>query len=266
MGCPGRRAGAPVSRGAGWAWAQGPPRTRSARPPRRRPRRQPVSAFPGEPPRFASLEACAGLGRGRLPGRRVHHRGGVPRRPPVQAGPGGGTRRHGQDAAGQVGGRADRRPPHPPPVLRGAGRVQGALRVELPQAAPADSGRRTRRSRAAAPAPAVRGRGAPQPSWKELEEDIFSEEFLLARPLLEAIRSTEPVVLLIDEVDRVELETEALLLEILSEYQVSIPELGTVRATRLPDGLFDLEQHPGALRGPQAALPVPAHRLPRPRT
>jgi MoxR-like ATPase len=72
------------------------------------------------------------------------------------------------------------------------------------------------------------------PSWKELEEDIFSEEFLLARPLLEAIRSTDPVVLLVDEVDRVELETDALLLEILSEYQVSIPELGTVRATRLP--------------------------------
>jgi MoxR-like ATPase len=76
--------------------------------------------------------------------------------------------------------------------------------------------------------------GRHSPTWKELEEDIFSEEFLLARPLLEAIRSTEPVVLLIDEVDRVELETEALLLEILSEYQVSIPELGTVRATRLP--------------------------------
>jgi MoxR-like ATPase len=72
------------------------------------------------------------------------------------------------------------------------------------------------------------------PSWQELEEDIFSEDFLLARPLLEAIRATEPVVLLIDEVDRVELETEALLLEILSEYQVSIPELGTVRATQLP--------------------------------
>ena len=78
------------------------------------------------------------------------------------------------------------------------------------------------------------GEGRHSASWKELEEDIFSEEFLLARPLLEAIRSTEPVVLLIDEVDRVELETEALLLEILSEYQVSIPELGTVRATRLP--------------------------------
>jgi MoxR-like ATPase len=72
------------------------------------------------------------------------------------------------------------------------------------------------------------------PTWAELEEDIFSEEFLLTRPLLEAIRAEEPVVLLVDEVDRVELETEALLLEILSEYQVSIPELGTVKATTLP--------------------------------
>jgi MoxR-like ATPase len=71
-------------------------------------------------------------------------------------------------------------------------------------------------------------------TWKELEEDIFSEDFLLTRPLLEAIKAREPVVLLIDEVDRVELETEALLLEVLSEYQVSIPELGTVRANQLP--------------------------------
>ncbi len=70
--------------------------------------------------------------------------------------------------------------------------------------------------------------------WNELEDDIFSEEFLLARPLLEAIRADEPVVLLIDEVDRVEIETEALLLEILSEYQVSIPELGTVTAKQIP--------------------------------
>ena len=72
------------------------------------------------------------------------------------------------------------------------------------------------------------------PPGSELEEDIFSEDFLLTRPLLEAISADEPVVLLVDEVDRVELETEALLLEVLSEYQVSIPELGTVRATRLP--------------------------------
>jgi MoxR-like ATPase len=71
-------------------------------------------------------------------------------------------------------------------------------------------------------------------SWEELEDDIFSDEFLLTRPLLEAIRADEPVVLLIDEVDRVEVETEALLLEILSDYQVSIPELGTVTARQVP--------------------------------
>ncbi|HMK11932.1 MAG TPA: MoxR family ATPase, partial [Acidimicrobiales bacterium] len=70
--------------------------------------------------------------------------------------------------------------------------------------------------------------------WSDLHDDIFSEEFLLTRPLLEAIRASEPVVLLVDEVDRVEIETEALLLEILSDYQVSIPELGTVSATQIP--------------------------------
>jgi MoxR-like ATPase len=71
-------------------------------------------------------------------------------------------------------------------------------------------------------------------SWEDVSDDIFSEEFLLTRPLLEAIRAEDPVVLLIDEVDRVEIETEALLLEILSDYQVSIPELGTVTATQIP--------------------------------
>jgi MoxR-like ATPase len=71
-------------------------------------------------------------------------------------------------------------------------------------------------------------------NWQEIEDDIFTDEFLLTRPLLEAIRADEPVVLLIDEVDRVEVETEALLLEILSDYQVSIPELGTVTAKQIP--------------------------------
>ncbi|HVM66576.1 MAG TPA: MoxR family ATPase [Acidimicrobiales bacterium] len=71
-------------------------------------------------------------------------------------------------------------------------------------------------------------------AWSDIEEDIFSEDFLLTRPLLEAIRAEEPVVLLIDEVDRVEVETEALLLEVLSDYQVSVPELGTVEATQIP--------------------------------
>ena len=71
-------------------------------------------------------------------------------------------------------------------------------------------------------------------AWNDIHDDIFGSEFLLTRPLLEAITSKEPVVLLIDEVDRVEVETEALLLEILSEYQVSIPELGTITATQIP--------------------------------
>jgi len=71
-------------------------------------------------------------------------------------------------------------------------------------------------------------------TWQDIEDDIFSDEFLLTRPLLEAIRADDPVVLLIDEVDRVEVETEALLLEVLSEYQVSIPELGTLEAKQIP--------------------------------
>ncbi len=70
--------------------------------------------------------------------------------------------------------------------------------------------------------------------WDDLEGDIFSESFLLTRPLLEAIRSPEPVVLLVDEVDRVEVETEALLLEVLDSFQVTIPELGTIEATTHP--------------------------------
>jgi MoxR-like ATPase len=63
---------------------------------------------------------------------------------------------------------------------------------------------------------------------------IFGEDFLLSRPLLAAIRAPQPVVLLIDEVDRLDPEAEALLLEVLSEYQVSIPELGTVTARHIP--------------------------------
>ncbi len=71
-------------------------------------------------------------------------------------------------------------------------------------------------------------------AWEDIHDDIFGEDFLLTRPLLEAITAEEPVVLLIDEVDRVEVETEALLLEILSEYQVSIPEFGTIKAKQIP--------------------------------
>jgi MoxR-like ATPase len=71
-------------------------------------------------------------------------------------------------------------------------------------------------------------------SWADLESGIFTEDFLLPRPLLDAIRAPEPVVLLIDEVDRLDIEAEALLLEILSDYQVSIPEIGTMSGLQIP--------------------------------
>ncbi|MBW3587835.1 MAG: MoxR family ATPase [Actinobacteria bacterium] len=70
--------------------------------------------------------------------------------------------------------------------------------------------------------------------WSKTEEDIFSEDYLLGRPLLDAIRSSDPVLLLIDEVDRLDLEAEALMLEVLSDWQVSIPEFGVIRAQRRP--------------------------------
>jgi MoxR-like ATPase len=80
----------------------------------------------------------------------------------------------------------------------------------------------------------IQADGGKETNWAGVETDIFTEEFLLTRPLLEAIRSKDPVTLLVDEVDRLEVETEALLLEVLSDFQVSIPELGTVRGTRRP--------------------------------
>ncbi len=71
-------------------------------------------------------------------------------------------------------------------------------------------------------------------SWEEVETNIFSEDFLLERPLLAAIRSNEQTVLLIDEIDKTDFEFEGLLLELLSDFQVSIPEMGTVVAKQIP--------------------------------
>ena len=71
-------------------------------------------------------------------------------------------------------------------------------------------------------------------AWDELSDDIFSEDFLLERPVLRALRSEQPVVLLIDEVDKLDFEAEALLLEVLSDWQISIPEMGTVTARNKP--------------------------------
>jgi MoxR-like ATPase len=70
--------------------------------------------------------------------------------------------------------------------------------------------------------------------WREVRDDIFGEEFLLPRPLLSAISSEQPVVLLIDEIDKTDQEFEAMLLEVLSDFQVSIPELGVVEAKTHP--------------------------------
>jgi len=70
--------------------------------------------------------------------------------------------------------------------------------------------------------------------WDDLREDIFGPEYLLERPLLAAIRGTGPTVLLIDETDKADVEVEGLLLELLSDFQVTIPELGTIRADRIP--------------------------------
>ncbi|CAL9349745.1 MoxR family ATPase [Streptomyces cellulosae] len=75
------------------------------------------------------------------------------------------------------------------------------------------------------------GRGE---TWDEARTDIFSEEFLLPRPLLTAIRGDDPKVLLIDETDKADVEIEGLLLEVLGDFQVTVPELGTVTATRRP--------------------------------
>ncbi|MBK5306609.1 MAG: MoxR family ATPase [Frankiaceae bacterium] len=71
-------------------------------------------------------------------------------------------------------------------------------------------------------------------SWDEIHDDVFAEEFLLSRPLLTAIRRTEPTVLLIDETDKADVEVEGLLLEVLSDFQITIPELGTIKAVRRP--------------------------------
>src|SRR5436305_10020204 len=70
--------------------------------------------------------------------------------------------------------------------------------------------------------------------WTEVQDDIFGEEFLLQRPLMTAIASTEPVVLLIDEIDKTDQEFEAMLLELLSDFQISVPELGRIEAQTMP--------------------------------
>ena len=75
-------------------------------------------------------------------------------------------------------------------------------------------------------------------SWDEARANIFAEEFLLSRPLLTAIRGEDPAVLLIDETDKADIEVEALLLEVLGDFQITVPELGTITAARRPFALL----------------------------
>ena len=121
---------------------------------------------------------------------------------------------------------------------------------------------------------AAPGRGSEEPSIADSSgprgsggggvlEDIFGKEFLLERPLLQAIASPEPVVLLIDEIDKTDQEFEAMLLELLSDFQITIPELGAGRGDDDADRRPHLEQLARADRGAEAALPLPLARLPR---
>ena len=135
----------------------------------------------------------------------------------------------------------------PAAVLRGPDRGRGALRLELP--APA------------AGHPAGRGRGTAASS----EADLFTEEFLIERPILRCVRHRGPAppVLLIDEIDRADDEFEALLLEFLGEAAVTVPELGTFTAERPPVVGADLQPQPRPARRAAAALPLPLDRLSR---
>ncbi len=76
--------------------------------------------------------------------------------------------------------------------------------------------------------------GSDPDGWEQTKADVFAEEFLLARPLLTAIRQREPTVLLVDETDKADVEVEGLLLEVLGDFQVTVPELGTIVAERRP--------------------------------
>lgn len=76
--------------------------------------------------------------------------------------------------------------------------------------------------------------GDDEADWSSVKEDIFTDEFLLDRPLLKAVRSERPSVLLIDELDKADVEIEGLLLEVLSDFQVTVPELGTIQARHTP--------------------------------
>jgi hypothetical protein len=108
--------------------------------------------------------------------------------------------------------------------------------------------------------------GADQPPGREVEREVYQDRYLIRRPLLQALQAPAPgAVLLIDEVDRADEPFEAFLLEYLGEYQVSIPEIGTVRAPCHAGDHPHQQPHPRPQRRRQAPLPLPLARLPRAR-
>ncbi len=104
-------------------------------------------------------------------------------------------------------------------------------------------------------------------STADIEREVYQDRYLIRRPLLQALQAPAPgAVLLIDEVDRADEPFEAFLLEYLGEYQVSIPEIGTVRAAINTRHHPDQQPNPRTQRRGQAPLPLPLAGLPRPRT
>ena len=203
-----------------------------------------------------------GARAGRLPGRRARRARRLPRAAARQADPGRGPRGSRQDRAREGAVSRHRPPADPAPVLRGARRGEGAVRVELPQAAAANPGGATRRAlarrRLGEPTGSSGGDrrpGSPGPTSS-------ARSSCSPGRCLQAIAATEPVVLLIDEIDKTDQEFEAMLLEVLSEFQISIPELGVIDRADPPDRRPDLEQLARADRGAEAALPLPVARLP----
>ena len=107
-------------------------------------------------------------------------------------------------------------------------------------------------------------RGGGELDRRAATKELFRREFLIERPILRAIEHDgPPPVLLIDELDRADQEFEGFLLEMLSDYQITIPELGTVRASQPPIVLITSKPYEGAARRTQEALPVLLDRLPR---
>ena len=154
--------------------------------------------------------------RGRLPHRRRDRHDRVPRRPAGQAAARRGSGRHGQDRAGEGGG----------------GRDESEL-IRLQCYEGLDEARALYEWNYKKQLLRIQAAGGDD-DWDAIHDDIFGEEFLLSRPLLTAIRRSEPTVLLIDETDKADVEVEGLLLEVLSDFQVTIPELGTINAARRP--------------------------------